>query len=380
VEFTPSPRRSLGVEVELGIVDILTGELVPASNEIIDALLVNHPGADEHPTAKHELFLSTIEIITGVCMTPAEAHADLSATVKEIQAYLHPRGLALMGGGVHPFADPKSLVRSPSERYDALVERVQWPARRLQIHGVHFHVGVGSKEKAIQIMNQLINYLPHFVAISAASPFWEGEDTGLASVRTKIFEAMPTAGLPSHFRDWGAFETFIDTMLATNSIGSIREIWWDIRPHVVYGTLEFRMSDGMATLREVASLAALAQCLVEYLDQAIEAGRKPPEPVGWVVRENKWRAARFGLDAVLVSEDGATRPLRADIERLIEELRPIAVSLNCVEELEGLRQPLEHGASYERQRALINRGGTLRDVVTQLVDEFANDRIDGVSA
>jgi glutamate---cysteine ligase / carboxylate-amine ligase len=377
VEFTPSPTRSLGVEVELGIVDTATGELVPRSSEVIEALMVHHPGAEEHPTAKHELFLSTIEIITGVCTTAREAHADLSATVQEVNEYLHPRGLALMGGGVHPFADPKTLQRSPSERYDALVDRIQWPARRLQIHGVHFHVGVGSKEKAIQIMNHLINYLPHFIALSASSPFWEGEDTGLASVRTKIFEAMPTAGLPSYFRDWSAFETFIDAMLATNSIGSIREIWWDMRPHVLYGTLEFRMCDGMATLHEVTALAALAQCLVEYLDQAIDAGRKIQEPVGWVVRENKWRGARFGMDAELVSEDGTTRLLRSDVERMITELRPIAVELDCVEQLEAIRGILVNGASYQRQRALIERGGSLRDVVTQLVGEFATDRIDG---
>ncbi len=375
VEFTPSPSRSLGVEVELGIVDRATGELVPASTEIIDELMTQHPGLDEHPRAKHELFLSTIEVITGVCDTPAEAHADLSATVAEINGVLAPRGLALMGGGVHPFADPKTLQRSPSERYDALVERIQWPARRLQIHGVHFHVGVGGKERAIQIMNSLMDYLPHFVALSAASPFWEGEDTGLASVRTKIFEAMPTAGLPSHFADWAAFEQFIESMIATNSIGSIREIWWDIRPHVLYGTLEFRMCDGMATLREVIALSALAQCLVEYLDAAYEADRPPPQAVGWVVRENKWRAARFGLDAALVSADGSTRPIRGDIDRLLTDLSATAVSLGCATQLEWVREILDNGASYERQRAVIERGGSLGDVVNLLVSEFRGDGI-----
>ncbi len=377
VEFTPSPSRSLGVEVELGIVDTVTGELAPVSSQVIDTLMQHHPEADEHPKVKHELFLSTIEIITGVCDTPAEAYEDLSATVREVQETLEPLGLALMGGGVHPFADPKTLQRSPSERYDALVERIQWPARRLQIHGVHFHVGVGDRERAIQIMNNLLNYLPHFVALSSSSPYWEGEDTGMASVRTKIFESMPTAGLPSYFADWAAFEQFIESMIATNSIGSIREIWWDIRPHVMYGTLEFRMCDGMATLREVIALSALAQCLVEYLDAALESGRQPREPIGWVVRENKWRAARFGLDAVLVSEDGTTRPIRQDIEQLLTDLNATAVSLNCATQLEWVRDILEQGASYERQRAITESGGSLRDVVTLLVDEFSKDKIGG---
>ncbi|MCB0917834.1 MAG: glutamate--cysteine ligase [Actinobacteria bacterium] len=371
IDFNPSPRRSLGVEVELGIVDRATGELVPASTEVLEAL-EPEPGV-EHPKAKHELFLSTIEIITGVCMTAREAYEDLSATVAEVQAELEPRGLTLMGGGVHPFADPKTLVRSPSERYDQLVERIQWPAFRLQIHGVHFHVGVQSAESAIQIMNHLLRYLPHFVALSAASPFWEGQETGLASVRTKVFEVMPTAGLPSFFRDWAAFEKFIETMVHTNSIASVREIWWDLRPHVMYGTLEFRMCDGMATLREVVSLAALAQCLVDYLDEALQSGTAPDEPEGWVVRENKWRAARWGLDADLVQPDGSTVPIKYEIEDLIQLLLPTAQKLGCADELTAIREILDHGASYQRQRRVVESGGSLRDVVTQLVTEFRTD-------
>ncbi len=375
IEFNPSPSRSLGVEVELGIIDTATGELVPESSNIIADLLQHHPGEVEHPKAKHELFLSTIEVITGVCRTAEEAHQDLSATVKDIQDYLRPRGLALMGGGVHPFTDPHTLVRSPSERYDNLVSRIQWPARRLQIHGVHFHVGVGGPDRAIHILNRLMRYMPHFIALSASSPYWEGDETGLASIRTKIFESLPTAGLPSRFEDWKAYEDYVAIMLDTNGIGSIREIWWDIRPHAGYGTLEFRMCDGMATLREAAGLAALAQCLVEYLDAAIESGRPPKEPTGWVIRENKWRGARFGLDAVLVDQDGTTVPLRTDVERLLEDLRPTAVALDCVEQLEWVREILHNGASYQRQRAIVESGGSLRDVVDQLLVEFREDRI-----
>lgn len=375
IEFTPSPSRSLGVEVELGIVDTATGKLVPESSNIIAELLKKHPGAEEHPKAKHELFLSTIEVITGVCDTASQAHQDLTETVREIQEYLAPRGLALMGGGVHPFTDPHTLVRSPSERYDQLVNRIQWPARRLQIHGVHFHVGVGGADRAIHILNRLLRYLPHFIALSASSPYWEGDETGLASIRTKIFESLPTAGLPSRFDDWSSYEDYVGIMLETNGIGSIREIWWDIRPHAGYGTLEFRMCDGMATLREAIALAALAQCLVEYIDAAIESGRPPKEPAGWVVRENKWRGARFGVDAVLVDEDGSTVPLRADVERLIADLHGTALSLGCVEQMDWIREILQKGPSYQRQRAIVETGGSLQDVVGQLVGEFGQDRI-----
>jgi carboxylate-amine ligase len=374
IRFNPSPTRSLGVEVELGIVDADTGVLVPESTDLIADLLRHHPGAEEHPKAKHELFLSTIEIITGVCRTAADAHADLAATVAEVQEYLNPRGLALMGGGVHPFTDPHTLVRSPSERYDNLVNRIQWPARRLQIHGVHFHVGVGDADRAIMILNRLMGYLPHFIALSASSPYWEGDETGLASIRTKIFESLPTAGLPSRFDSWSEYESYVQIMLAANGIGSIREIWWDIRPHAAYGTLEFRMCDGMATLREAAALAALAQCLVEYLDAAIVSGRPPREPVGWVIRENKWRGARFGLDAILVDSDGSTVPLRNDIRRLLDDLAPTAAALDCTEQIGWVHEILDRGASYQRQRAIVAAGGSLLDVVHSLVAEFSGDR------
>ena len=368
--FHPSPTRSLGVEVELGIVDRVTGALVPASSEVIAELSLDHPN-QAHPKAKHELFLSTIEIITGVCDTAAEARADLAATATEVQDALDSRGLALMGGGVHPFADPKTLERSPSERYDLLVNRIQWPAQRLQIHGTHFHVGVGSAEKSIQIMNHLIHFLPHFIALSASSPFWERETTGLASVRTKIFEAMPTAGLPSYFDDWRAYEVFIDAMLRSRSITTVREIWWDLRPHALYGTIEFRMCDGMATLREATGLAALAQCLVEDLDRSVTEGCAAPDQPGWVVRENKWRAARWGLDAELVRVDGSTRPIRADIEQLLDHLQPTAEDLHCAGELAIVNDILTAGASYERQLAVVTGGGDLADVVQSLVREFA---------
>jgi carboxylate-amine ligase len=369
LEFNPSPVRSLGVEIELGIVDRESGALVPASNDVIAALTERHV-EDEHPKAKHELFLSTIEIITGVCGTVGEARADLTDTVAEVQEELDRRGLALMGGGVHPFADPKTLIRSDSDRYDQLVDRIRWPAQRLQIHGTHFHVGVASADKSIQIMNHLIHYLPHFIALSASSPFWEREDTGLASVRTKIFEAMPTAGLPSYFKDWQAYEVFIDAMIRSGSIGTVREIWWDMRPHAMFGTIEFRMCDGLATLREAAGLAALAQCLVEYLDHAVDEGRPSIDHDGWVVRENKWRAARWGLGAELVSVDGATRPIRTDIAALVAELQPTARALGCVKELDYVLDILRQGASYERQRAVIESGGSLEDVVAHLVAEF----------
>ena len=375
IDFTPSPHRSLGVEVELGIVDVESRQLVPQANEIISALISQHPGMTEHPKVKQELFLSTIEIITGVCRTAGEAHADLSATLHEVQEFLEPRGLALLGGGVHPFTDPETLRRRPNKRYDDLVNRIQWPARRLQIHGIHFHVGVNDADRAIAILNRSLRYLPLFVALSSSSPYWEGADTGLASVRTKIFESLPTAGLPCRFADWAHYEDYVEIMLDTNGIGSIREIWWDIRPHAQYGTLEFRMSDGTATLREAVALAAMAQCLVQYLDTSLSDGLGPKEPSAWTVRENKWRAARFGLDAQLVGESGKTVDASDAVLELLAVLQPIASELDCEQELGWIEEIVDAGSSSSRQRSMVEQGASLSDVVDRMLLELRTDRI-----
>src|SRR5207237_144478 len=216
--------------------------------------------------AQHELFESTIEIITGVCSTVAEARADLEATLAELQPLLERRDLAFMCSGTHPFSDWAKQEVSPNPRYARLVEEMQWLARRLQIFGIHAHVGVQSAEKAIAIANTLSAYIPHFLAMSASSPYWMGQDTGLASSRSKVFESLPTAGLPYQLSGWSEFEDFMETLVSAKAISSIREVWWDIRPHPDFGTIEFRICDGLPTMSEVASVAAMSQSLVEWLD------------------------------------------------------------------------------------------------------------------
>ena len=207
-----------------------------------------------------------------------------------------PRGLALISAATHPFSHWSTLRISPHPRYADLVDRIQWPARRLAIHGIHFHVGVRSGAKAVAIANSLAFHLPLFLALSASSPFWHGLDTGMASARTKIFEGLPTAGLPPQLDSYDDFEAFMETLIAANAIESVREVWWDVRPHPNFGTVELRMCDAMATLTEVAAVAALAQSLVQYLDAPLDAGEPLPGARDWVIRENKWLAARYGLD------------------------------------------------------------------------------------
>ncbi|MCB9411683.1 MAG: glutamate--cysteine ligase [Actinobacteria bacterium] len=369
MEFNSSERSTLGVEVEYWVVDNETGMPVPDSVGILDA--VSEPYGGEHPKAKHELFESSIEVITGICETPAEARADIEGTLAELQPELDARGVQMMSSGTHPFVHWTDLTISPNPRYHQLVETIQWPARRLMIHGVHVHVGVRSKEKAIQTVNGLTTYLPHLLALSCSSPFWEGEDTGLASARTKVFEIMPTAGLPPRMEDWAEFEMFLDALIRAGSISTVREVWWDIRPHPGFGTVELRMCDGIPSLMEVAAISALAQCIVTWFDDLLDAGAPVPLRHTWVVRENKWRAARYGLDAQIITDDhGHHRPLSEELLELVEHLHPIADRLGCRAELDLIPVMVAQGGSYRRQLDVVANGGSLQDVVAALASEL----------
>jgi glutamate---cysteine ligase / carboxylate-amine ligase len=371
IEFNGSPAPTLGVEVELELVDRQSGELVSGATDILTELGRGHP-KDEHPKAKHELFECTIEIITGICGTVAEARADLSETLAEVRAAADKRGIDLMCSGTHPYSKWVDQDVSEDPRYHQLLEQMGWTAQRLQIFGVHFHVGVRHGERVVAIANGLAGYIPHLLALSASSPFWEGRDTGLASSRSKVFEALPTAGLPEQLTDWAEFEHFMETLISAGALTTIREVWWDIRPHPDFGTVELRMCDGLPTLREVAALAALSQCLVTWLDQRSEAGEELQPPSDWVLRQNKWRAARYGVEADLIADlEGATRPLAETVTELVTALRPVGVQLGCADELEGVLEILEVGPSEQRQRRVVEEGGDLRAVVDHLVREMA---------
>ena len=373
VDFTPSGVPTLGVEVEYGIVSKETGRLTEVADELLGIVGQGHPDND-HPKAKHELFNSSIEIITGVCDTPDDAVADLKATHLELKPLLDERGLALESSGTHPYAVWDRMNLSPGERYQWLLDEIGWPARRLAIHGVHFHVGVRSKEKAIMFIDSMLNFLPQMLALSTSSPYWLGDDTGLASIRSKIFEIMPTSGLPPWMADWASFERFMTALINAETIKSVKEVWWDIRPHPTYGTVEIRMCDGIPTLREVRAIAALAQALIVWMDQQVDAGNPLPDMPSWVARENKWRAARYGLDGrVMLDTDGRTQSFAENITQMVDMLEPVAAGLGTLDALTSVREILEVGSSANRQRAVVAQGGSLQDVVTLLREELAAD-------
>jgi len=375
IPWTPSPGPTLGIEWELQLIDRRSRMLRQDAREVLAAL----PGrseSGEHPKAKYELMQSAVEVVTGICSTVAEAKGDLAATISQLQRITGERGTMLACAGTHPVSDWRDAKMAPIQRYAELLENLQWLARRIQTFGVHVHVGIRDRSKAMPIVNALAGYLPHFLALTASSPFWSGHDTGLASSRSVVFGGLPTSGPPPQLlSDWSDFENYMDTLLRAGTIRSIKEVWWDIRPHPDFGTVEVRMFDGLPTLREIGMVAALSQSLVHLLDTQLDRGYRLPCPAGWVVRDNKWRATRYGLDAMVITDDyGSTAPLRDQLYELVRELEPVAGRLGCAAELAVAFEVLDQGASYERQRAVVAGGGELTDVVDALAAEFAEDR------
>ena len=374
ISWNPSRGATIGVEWELQLLDTSTRMLRQDAGEVLAAL----PGLTEegeHPKIRHELMQSTVEVVTGICSTVSEVKDDLSATISQLERITGRRGTMLACAGTHPVSDWRDAKMAPIQRYAELVEQMQWLVRRIQTFGVHVHVGIRDGSKAIPIVNALAGYLPHFLALTASSPYWNGQDTGLASSRAIVFGGLPTSGPPQPLTDWTEFEEYMDTLLRAGTIRSIKEVWWDIRPHPDFGTVEIRMFDGVPTLREIGMTAALSQSLVQLMDTQLDRGYKLPSPPAWVVRDNKWRATRYGLDAIVITDDsGSTAPLRDELYELTRELQPVADRLGCGPELGVVSEVLDSGASYERQRAIVASGGGLGDVVDALVTEFAEDR------
>ena len=239
---------------------------------------------------------------------------------------------------------------------------------------LHVHVGVKDGEKAIAISNSLTSYLPFLLGLTASSPFWLGEDTGLASSRSKVFEALPTAGLPPYLRNWNQFVSYMNTLITAGAISSIREVWWDVRPHLGYGTIEVRVCDGVNTLTEICSIVALVQALVVHLEELYDAGEALPVLKEWTLKENKWRACRWGTDArIIINERGDQMNLARKLEEILEELEPTARSLGSFEQLGRVRSLLNN-PSFKRQRRIYEETRSLTAVVDACVEELKTDR------
>ena len=363
--FAGSPRPTLGVEWEFALVDPGSRDL---SNEA--AAVINDIG--ETPHVHKELLRNTIELVTGICDTVPEAMADLRSTLVSTRGVVRERGMELFCAGTHPFAQWSAQKLTDAPRYAELIKRTQWWGRQMLIWGVHVHVGVSSAHKVMPIISSLLNQYPHLLALSASSPFWAGEDTGYASNRSMMFQQLPTAGLPFQFETWHQFEQFVHDQKTTGIIDHVNEIRWDIRPSPHLGTIEVRVFDGVSNLHELAALVALTHCLIVDLDRRLDAGEQLPVMPPWHVQENKWRAARYGLDAIIILDaDSNERLVTEDLDDLLTRLAPVADSLQCADELAAVAEIPSRGASYQRQRRVAEEhDGDLRAVVDSIVTEL----------
>jgi carboxylate-amine ligase len=365
IGFAGSSRPTLGVEWEFALVDAQTRDL---SNEAAD--VIAELGETRH--VHKELLRNTVEFVTGVCDTVPEAMDDLRTTLLTARKVVRSRGMELFCAGTHPFAKWSAQELTDAPRYAELIKRTQWWGRQMLIWGVHVHIGISSAHKVMPIISSLLNHFPHLLALSASSPFWDGEDTGYASNRAMMFQQLPTAGLPFQFRTWAQWEGFVHDQKTTGIIDHMDEIRWDIRPSPHLGTVEVRVFDGVSNLRELTALAALTHCLVVDLDRRLDAGETLPMMPPWHVQENKWRAARYGLDAIVILDsDSNERLVTDDLDDLLTRLEPVARSLGCAQELAQVADIYRLGASYQRQRRVAeDNDGDLRAVVDALVAEL----------
>jgi carboxylate-amine ligase len=365
IAFQHSEAFTLGVEIELQLIDPFTLGLVPKAEELIAACA--HVAG-----IKSEFHRSTVELCTGVCADVHDVEMSLARDISELLRSAALLDVGLASTGCHPFSKYLDCSITRSKRYDQVLERHQWLSRRMTVYGLHVHIGMRSGEDCIRFHNSFLRYLPHLLALSASSPFWQGVDTGLASCRPTAYEALPTAGNPYQLHDWQDFEELCSVLLKSGSIQSLKDLWWDVRPSPRYGTLEVRVCDGPASFAETLAITAFIHLLAHSIDERTrQTGVVIAPPPRWMVRDNKWRAMRHGLDAeIIIDSSGATRPLRDDLSALLDALSPLSAKLGYESHVAMLRRTIKDGNSSMRQRAILASGGSIEDVVRLNVAEF----------
>ncbi|MBM7505059.1 glutamate--cysteine ligase [Agromyces aurantiacus] len=371
IGFAQSERSTVGIEWELAIVDRVGGQLASVGDRVLGEL--GDADGTPHPFITSELLTNTVELVSGVHDRVAGAVDDLTGQVGEVRAVLDRLGeYELICSGSHPYSQWYDQRLTDKPRYRKLIERTRWWGRNMMIWGIHVHVGIEERDKALPILDGMLAYVPHLQALSASSPYWAGVETGYASNRALMFQQLPTAGLPYPLPDWDAYERYVDDLVRTGVIEDHTEVRWDIRPSPRWGTIEVRVCDGVSSADEIGAIAALIQCLVEWMSQRLDAGEELTVLQPWYVRENKWRAARYGMHArVITDAAGTQRPVVDDLADLVETLAPIAERLGCTAELERVRRTLEGGASYQRQLAVAaEHDGDLTAVVAHLAREL----------
>jgi carboxylate-amine ligase len=363
VNYGTSRPFSLGVEEEFQLLSSESYELTSRFDEVFEA-------AGSDPRLKPELMQSTIEVATHVVGSVAEAVGEARSLRAQLRDAAAESGALIASAGTHPFSRYEHQQITDEPRYQELVESMQWIAERELIFGLHVHVGLETAQQAIAVANGLRTWLPELLALSANSPFWQGRDTGLASTRIKVFEAFPRSGLPPAFSSFEEFELLVERGVTTGSFEDYTFIWWDLRPHPKLGTVEVRICDGQTRLENLSGIVALIQSLAATLAEGFEAEGVPPIQPRTLVEENKWRAARYGLDSQLIDlPRDDVRQAREAVLELVELALPAARRLGCEAELDEVERLCARGSGAEEQRRVLEEEGSLLAVAKWLAEE-----------
>lgn len=363
--FGASDPYTLGVEEEYQLLDPQTFDLV----QHIETMLAAVSGHELEARVNAELMQSVLEISTPVCRDAGDVMRWLSTLRGYVAETAHAKGLRLGSAGTHPFSLFERQRITAKDRYRALIDQLQYVARRELIFGMHVHVAVDDAEKAIQVVNGLLPQLAPLLALSASSPFWRGEPTGLASSRQMVFSAFPRSGPPPRFRDYADYAEVVGQLERTGCIADYTHIWWDIRLHPRLGTIEIRICDAVTRIEDAVAIAAYCQALVKQLCERYEAGEEIPSYHRILTSENKWLAARYGLEAPIMDLGSGRRnriPVARLIRRTVAELRPHARELGSERELEGILDILAHGSSAERQLRIWNANHDIVEVAREI--------------
>jgi len=363
--FGAGPPLTVGVEEEYMLVDPASWDLVSG----VEPLLDRAADSEFADRLKPELMQCVLESGTVVCEDVPAAEADLRHIRSYVAEHARAEGMRLAASGTHPFSLYENQKITARDRYRALVEMLQYVARRELVFGMHVHVAVPTPEACLAVMEGVLIELPVLLALSANSPFWRGERTGLASTRAMIFAAFPRSGLPPRFESYQDYANAVGFMEATGAIGDYTHLWWDVRPHPRFGTLEVRVMDCQTRVEDTIALAAYVQCLVKLLVDRFQAGEPVLSYHRMLMAENKWLAARHGLDAPLMDLSAGKRvkmQARTLVKRRLRELKPIGRELRCSEALAGIEAILDKGTGSERQEQVWNANRDVHEVACEL--------------
>jgi carboxylate-amine ligase len=365
--FGKSDPYTLGVEEEYMLLDGETLDLV----QHVEAVLEAAHGGEYERRVNPELMQSVLEIATPICRTAAEVEDELRKLRAYVTGIARERGMRVGSAGTHPFSLFERQRITARDRYRHLVDQLQYVARRELIFGLHIHVAVDDPERAIQIVNGLLVHLPAFLALSASSPFWRGEPTGLASSRQMVFAAFPRSGPPPRFENYADYAEVVGQLEKTGCIADYTHIWWDIRLHPRFGTVEIRVCDAVTRVEDAVALAAFCQCLVKLYSERHAIGAEIPSFHRILTTENKWLAARYGLEAPVMDLVAGRRnrvPVAQLVRRTLGELEPHARELGCDAELEGISEILAKGNGSDRQRRIWNANRDIVEVVREIAE------------